>query len=62
VVAKFTVPRVLESAFEDLDVVVVDYPLAHGRGSSSNPRGSATLFREFDAGRYPGRAAAVSRR
>jgi hypothetical protein len=44
---------VLERAFEDLGVVVVDYHRAHGRGFSFDHE-LGDFVREFDAGRYPG--------
>ena len=44
---------VLERAFEDLGVLVVDYRRAHGRGLSFE-HGLGDFVREFDAGRYPG--------
>ncbi len=44
---------VLERAFEDLGVLVVDYQRAHGRGFSFD-HGLGDFVREFDAGRYPG--------
>jgi hypothetical protein len=44
---------VLERAFEDLGVLVVDYRQAHGRGFSFD-HGLGDFVREFDAGRYPG--------
>ena len=43
----------LERAFEDLGVLVVDYRQAHGRGFSFD-HGLGDFVREFDAGRYPG--------
>jgi hypothetical protein len=44
---------VLERAFEDLGVLVVDYRQAHGRGFSFD-HGLGDFVREFDAGSYPG--------
>ena len=44
---------VLERAFKDLGVLVVDYRRAHGRGLSFE-HGLGDFVREFDAGRYPG--------
>jgi hypothetical protein len=44
---------VLERAFEDLGVLVVDYKRAHGRGFSFD-HGLGDFVREFDAGRHPG--------
>jgi hypothetical protein len=43
---------VLERAFEDLGVLVVDYRQAHGRGFSFD-HGLGDFVHEFDAGRYP---------
>jgi hypothetical protein len=43
---------VLERAFEDLGVLVVDYRQAHGRGFSFD-HGLGDFVREFDSGRYP---------
>jgi hypothetical protein len=43
---------VLERAFEDLGVLVVDYLQAHGRGFSFD-HGLGDFVRSFDAGRYP---------
>ena len=43
---------VLERAFEDLGVLVVDYRRAYGRGLSFE-YGLVDFVREFDAGRYP---------
>ena len=43
---------VLELAFEDLGVLVVDYNRAHGRGFSFD-HGLGDFVREFDSGRYP---------
>jgi hypothetical protein len=43
---------VLERAFEDLGVLVVDYRQAHGRGFSFD-HGLGDFVREFDTGRYP---------
>src|SRR5262245_47131342 len=44
---------VLERAFEDLGVLVVDYRRAYGRGIEFE-HGLGEFVREFDAGRYPG--------
>lgn len=44
---------VLERAFEDLDVLVVDYRWAHGRHIKFE-HGLGDFARDFDAGRYPG--------
>jgi hypothetical protein len=44
---------VLELAFQDLGVLVVDYRQAHGRGFSFDHL-LGDFVREFDAGRYPG--------
>jgi hypothetical protein len=44
---------VLERAFEDLGVLMVDYRQAHGRGFSFD-HGLGDFVRDFDAGRYPG--------
>jgi hypothetical protein len=44
---------VLERAFEDLGVVVVDYTRAHGRGLEFE-HGLGDFVRDFDAGRHPG--------
>ena len=43
---------VLERAFEDLGVVMVDYQRAYGRGFSFE-HGLGDFVRDFDAGRYP---------
>ena len=43
---------VLERAFEDLGVLVVDYRQAHGHGFSFD-HGLGDFVHEFDAGRYP---------
>ena len=48
---------VLEHAFEDLGVLVVDYRQAHGRGFSFD-HGLGDFVREFDRGRYPDLVAA----
>ena len=48
---------VLEHAFEDLGVLVVDYRQAHGRGFSFD-HGLGDFVREFDGGRYPDLVAA----
>jgi transcription elongation factor GreA len=50
---------VLDRAFEDLGVLVVDYQQAHGRGFSFD-HGLGDFLREFDAGRYPGLMVPVS--
>jgi hypothetical protein len=44
---------VLERAFEDLDVLVVDYRHAYGRHIEFE-HGLGDFARDFDAGRYPG--------
>jgi hypothetical protein len=44
---------VLERAFEDLGVVIVDYARAYGRGIEFE-HGLGDFVRDFDAGRYPG--------
>jgi hypothetical protein len=44
---------VLERAFEDLDVLVVDYRRAYGRHIEFE-HGLGDFARDFDAGRYPG--------
>jgi hypothetical protein len=44
---------VLERAFEDLGVLIVDYQQAYGRGFAFD-HGLGDFVREFDAGRYPG--------
>jgi len=43
---------VLERAFEDLGVLIVDYRSAYGRGFEFE-HGLGDFIREFDAGRYP---------
>lgn len=43
---------VLEHAFEDLGVLIVDYRQAHGRGFSFD-HGLGDFVRDFDAGRFP---------
>ncbi len=43
---------VLERAFEDLGVLIVDYRSAHGRGFSFE-HGLGDFVRDFDAGRFP---------
>ena len=43
---------VLERAFEDLGVLIVDYRQAHGRGFSFD-HGLGDFVRDFDAGRFP---------
>jgi hypothetical protein len=43
---------VLERAFEDLGVLVVDYSRAYGRGIEFE-HGLGDFVRNFDAGRYP---------
>jgi hypothetical protein len=43
---------VLELAFEDLGVLMVDYQQAYGRGFAFD-HGLGDFVREFDAGRYP---------
>jgi hypothetical protein len=43
---------VLERAFEDLGVLIVDYRRAHGRGFSFD-HGLGDFVRDFDAGRFP---------
>jgi hypothetical protein len=43
---------VLEHAFEDLGVLIVDYRHAHGRGFSFE-HGLGDFVRDFDAGRFP---------
>jgi hypothetical protein len=43
---------VLERAFEDLGVLIVDYHQAHGRGFSID-HGLGDFVRDFDAGGYP---------
>jgi hypothetical protein len=44
---------VLERAFEDLGVLVVDYQRAYGRRIEFE-HGLGDFVRDFDAGRYPG--------
>jgi hypothetical protein len=48
---------VLERAFEDLGVLIVDYRQAHGRGFSFEHR-LGDFVRDFDAGRFPSLLAA----
>jgi hypothetical protein len=43
---------VLERAFEDLGVLIVDYRQAHGYGFSFD-HGLGDFVRDFDAGRFP---------
>jgi len=43
---------VLERAFEELGVLIVDYHKAHGRGFSFD-HGLGDFVRDFDAGRFP---------
>jgi len=43
---------VLERAFEDLGVLMVDYQQAYGRGFSFD-HGLGDFVRNFDSGRYP---------
>lgn len=43
---------VLERAFDDLGVLMVDYRQAHGRGFSFD-HGLGDFVRDFDAGRFP---------
>jgi hypothetical protein len=43
---------VLERAFEDLGVLIVDYRQAHGRGFSFD-HDLGNFVREFDAARFP---------
>jgi hypothetical protein len=43
---------VLERAFQDLGVLIVDYRRAHGRGFSFE-HGLGDFLRDFDAGRFP---------
>jgi hypothetical protein len=43
---------VLERAFEDLGVLIVDYRHAHGHGFSFE-HGLGDFVRDFDAGRFP---------
>ncbi len=42
----------LEHAFQDLGVLMVDYRQAHGHGFSFD-HGLRDFDREYDAGRYP---------
>lgn len=44
---------VLERAFEDLGILIVDYQRAYGRGIELE-HGLGGFIREFDAGGYPG--------
>ena len=44
---------VLERAFEDIGVIVVDYGRAYGRRIEFE-HGLGDFVRDFDAGRYPG--------
>jgi hypothetical protein len=44
---------VLERAFDDLGVLIVDYRRAYGRGVEFE-HGLGDFVRDFDAGRYPG--------
>jgi hypothetical protein len=44
---------VLELAFEDLGVAVVDYRRAYGRGIEFE-HGLGDFVRAFDSGRFPG--------
>jgi hypothetical protein len=44
---------VLERAFEDLGVLIVDYRRAYGRHFEFE-HGLGDFVRDFDAGRYPG--------
>jgi hypothetical protein len=48
---------VLERAFEDLGVLIVDYRRAHGRGFSFE-HGLGDFVRDFDGGRFPSLLAA----
>jgi hypothetical protein len=48
---------VLERAFEDLGVLIVDYRQAHGPGFSFE-HGLGDFVRDFDAGRFPSLLAA----
>lgn len=48
---------VLERAFEDLGVLMVDYRQAHGRGFSFD-HGLGDFVRDFDGGRFPSLLAA----
>jgi hypothetical protein len=48
---------VLERAFEDLGVLIVDYRQAHGRGFSFE-HGLGDFVRDFDGGRFPSLLAA----
>ena len=43
---------VLERAFEDLGVLMIDYRQAYGRGFSFD-HGLGDFVRDFDAGRFP---------
>jgi hypothetical protein len=43
---------VLERAFEDLGVLIIDYQRAYGRQLEFE-HGLGTFVRDFDAGRYP---------
>jgi hypothetical protein len=43
---------VLERAFDDLGVLMVDYRQAHGRGFSFD-HGLGDFVRDFDSGRFP---------
>jgi hypothetical protein len=43
---------VLQRAFADLGIAVVDYRCAYGRGVTIE-HGLADFIRDFDAGRYP---------
>jgi hypothetical protein len=45
---------VLERAFEDLGVLVVDYTRAYGRRGLEFEHGLGDFVRDFDAGRHPG--------
>ena len=44
---------VLERAFEDLGVVVVDYGRAYGRDVDFKQHGLGAFICDFDAGRHP---------
>jgi hypothetical protein len=48
---------VLERAFDDLGVLMVDYRQAHGRGFSFD-HGLGDFVRDFDSGRFPSLLAA----
>jgi hypothetical protein len=48
---------VLERAFEDIGVLIIDYRHAHGRGFSFE-HGLGDFVRDFDAGRFPALLAA----